>query len=510
MSKVYIAMEAMGAVVILLLLYGNVFEIKQHTRKRDIFTRLLIENEVAVVADMVSWMHLDWAKRPAALGVLVTISYIIPLLAQATFSEYVYAHISERQQTRKTPFRVIYIWSVAAVVITLILCASGKLYEIRDGVWYSGVAEPYYFLGYVVTMLFFAGIIFANREKLGLHDLLATISFCVVPLTSTVLSFMGLGINLGVASMSIDALVIYIMLQSEQEGRLMYSSNNDELTGLLNRRAYEDFILMRPAVPPEPDFVYASIDINGLKQANDSLGHKAGDELIRGAAECLNQVFGNYGRVFRTGGDEFAAIFFADGEKLSFLREDLETVTGQWKGKLVPSLALSAGYAAKREFPEETVKELANISDMRMYEAKERYYSDCGLDRRGKKAAQSALCALYTKILQVNLTEDTYSIISMDASEQTAEKGFATSISDWLAGFGKTGYVHPEDLPEYLEKTDLQYLKDYFGAGKASLSIFYRRKGKDGFKQVAMEMIPAADYTPDHQVLFLLVKNIDL
>lgn len=448
MSKVYIALEAMGAVIVLLLLYANVFELKQRTRKRSIFTRLLVENEIVIAVDAISWLHLSWRNMPTVLGALIAAAYIVPLFAQATFSKYIYVHISEKKKTNPLPFQIIYWGSIAAGAVTLILCVLGKMFTIRDGVWYAGVAEPYYYLVYIAALVCFSGVIIASRKVLGLHDLLAALSFCLVPLCTVMLSLLGDGINLAVTSMAVDVLVIYIMLQSEQEKKLIYDSNNDELTGLLNRRAYEDSILEYPEVPPEPDFVYASVDVNGLKQVNDSLGHTAGDELICGAADCMKRVFGNYGRVFRTGGDEFVVIFFAEEDRLQFLMEDLETVTAQWSGKLTQTLSLSAGYASKREFPTATVKEMAEISDQRMYEAKERYYANRGVDRRGRAAAYSALCALYTKILKIDLTKDSYSIISMDASEQTEEKGFANTISGWLTGFGKSGQVHPEDLPE--------------------------------------------------------------
>lgn len=60
-----------------------------------------------------------------------------------------------------------------------------------------------------------------------------------------------------------------------------------------------------------------------------------------------------------------------------------------------------------------------------------------------------------------------------------------------------------------MRQTDLRHLKSYFQSGKTSLTIFYRRKSAGGFRQTAMEMIPADDYSAEHQTLFLLVKNID-
>lgn len=295
----------------------------------------------------------------------------------------------------------------------------------------------------------------------------------------------------------------------KREEELINRANRDELTGLFNRRAYEDDILNYPSVPPEADFVYAAIDVNGLKVVNDSMGHMAGDELIEGAAKCLKQVFGNYGRVYRTGGDEFVSIFFADEGRLEAIKQDLDRVSTSWSGLLVDSLSLAVGYVTKRELQCETLLDIAKVADQRMYQAKAEHYAKKGIDRRGQAAAHKALCNLYTKILKINITYDNYSIVNMDETEQTIDKGFSSSISEWLIGFGKSGQVHPDDLEYYLSKTNLEYLRKYFMDDKTSISIRYRRKYEDGFKEVVMDMIPADDYTNDNQSLFLYVKSVD-
>ena len=284
----------------------------------------------------------------------------------------------------------------------------------------------------------------------------------------------------------------------------------DELTGLYNRRAYEEDILEYSASSTRENLVYASIDVNGLKVVNDEIGHAAGDELIKGAADCMTKAFGSYGKVYRTGGDEFVSIFFASEGQLKAIEADLDSVTEKWTGEQVTSLSLSVGYVTKQECANETILDIAKIADKRMYQAKAAYYSKKGIDRRGQAAANTALCNLYTKILKINITDDTYTIVNMDVSEQSTEKGFASTISAWLIGFGKSGQVHEEDLEGYLEKTDLEYLRKYFKGGKTSISIQYRRRYGDIFKQVAMDMIPADDYSSENQTLFLYVKNIDM
>lgn len=295
----------------------------------------------------------------------------------------------------------------------------------------------------------------------------------------------------------------------KKEEDLIDKANKDELTGLYNRRAYEDDILNYPTVPPEPNFVYISVDVNGLKVINDTLGHIAGDELIEGAAECLKRALGSYGKIYRTGGDEFVSMIFADENRLELVLKDLEQVMHAWSGVLVKEVSMSVGCATKREFAIETVDELATIAEERMYEAKAKYYSQKGVDRRGQAAAHTALCNLYTKILKINLTTDAYNIVGMDESEQTEAMGFSTKISEWLSAFGKTGQVHKDDLDEYLRQTDIEFLRTYFKGAKTSLSIFYRRKFGDDFKQVMMEIIPADDYENDNQSLYLYVKSID-
>ena len=162
------------------------------------------------------------------------------------------------------------------------------------------------------------------------------------------------------------------------------ASFRDQTTSLLNRRAFEEEkarLLAEPESMNE-DFVYVTADINGLKQANDHLGHAAGDELIKGAADCLKECFGSYGKIYRIGGDEFAAMLSVPSHQLQPLVQHLEDLTAGWTGEKVKALSISLGYVCYREFPSESITELSRISDERMYEAKESYYARTGNKRR--------------------------------------------------------------------------------------------------------------------------------
>ena len=85
--------------------------------------------------------------------------------------------------------------------------------------------------------------------------------------------------------------------------RLAY---HDQLTGLLNRASLE--AELRQAQSSSPLSHLLLIDLDRFKRVNDTLGHSAGDALLRQTGAVISEVIGAAGKVFRIGGDEFAAI----------------------------------------------------------------------------------------------------------------------------------------------------------------------------------------------------------
>lgn len=86
-------------------------------------------------------------------------------------------------------------------------------------------------------------------------------------------------------------------------------SKEDSLTGLKNRRAFEeDLEEIEKNLYSYDNEVLIFMDINRLKEVNDYFGHGAGDELIIIAAKCIRNAFSEFGTCYRIGGDEFCAI----------------------------------------------------------------------------------------------------------------------------------------------------------------------------------------------------------
>lgn len=146
----------------------------------------------------------------------------------------------------------------------------------------------------------------------------------------------------------------------------------DSLTGIGNRRAYEEAIVKEKNSSEMDNLAILAFDVNYLKQSNDTLGHKAGDELIIATAELLKNIFSNEeeNNIFRTGGDEFCAIvhFGRDEILAKILAFDAEI--RKWKGEINQSLSVATGLAFKDDYPEISLEELAIKADEEMYKNK--------------------------------------------------------------------------------------------------------------------------------------------
>ena len=178
--------------------------------------------------------------------------------------------------------------------------------------------------------------------------------------------------------------VIYTTRNVDEEKRreehLIRLSMTDEMTRLYNRRCYDEDLTEYRNKKLDDDFVLFAIDVNGLKTVNDTMGHSAGDELIKGAADCLALSIRHGGKTYRTGGDEFMAIVHTETPER--IREEIRKKAEEWHGMYSDEISMSVGYAAYIDHPDATIDELEHIADSDMYDEKEKYYKGRGIDRR--------------------------------------------------------------------------------------------------------------------------------
>ena len=157
----------------------------------------------------------------------------------------------------------------------------------------------------------------------------------------------------------------------------------DPLTGLKNRRAYSLEMEKLNRRQNLNDISVATMDINGLKLTNDSFGHTAGDDLLKGAATAMKAYFGKNGwKIFRTGGDEFVALTTKEVADKNTIVAEFKQQLKQFHHELIKELSISIGVAKACENEVTSVEELTKIADKKMYADKEIFYSDSTHERR--------------------------------------------------------------------------------------------------------------------------------
>jgi len=160
------------------------------------------------------------------------------------------------------------------------------------------------------------------------------------------------------------------------EQQLLHMASHDHLTGLRNRRSFEQALELRLAEMRRGKGQGAIVwlDLDDFKEVNDTLGHRAGDEVLVMLAEQLNKQVRESNMLARLGGDEFA-VLLADvseeeaGAAATRILSAINSFTYVIDGR---SIRLSASVGVVT-YPGHgtTVEELLANADLAMYQAKE-------------------------------------------------------------------------------------------------------------------------------------------
>jgi diguanylate cyclase (GGDEF)-like protein len=150
--------------------------------------------------------------------------------------------------------------------------------------------------------------------------------------------------------------------------RLHYESLHDPLTGLYNRRGFDDHLgaSISRSVRYGWSFGLVLLDLDGFKAINDRIGHQGGDAVLRQVGEDLRHGLRAGDIAARVGGDEFALLLHIDGP--NSIDAILDRLHGHHDGD-ADDIKWTAGLAM---CPDEasTVDDLYRVADQRLYEEK--------------------------------------------------------------------------------------------------------------------------------------------
>jgi len=196
--------------------------------------------------------------------------------------------------------------------------------------------------------------------------------------------FAGIGVDLafyyrnngnGLLSFSIVGFIIYMLIvffRSMQEStRKAYT---DSRTGLENRTRWNE--LMNDDTSLLEPYAIVVIDLNGLKQVNDTLGHEAGDQIIFQLSSILRNTMPRNSVICRWGGDEFTVLLTGvSRQKLDQRLESLLTAAAAYNAEH-PELPIhfAVGAALSAEHRGISRTSLFQLADEAMYRCKQRWY----------------------------------------------------------------------------------------------------------------------------------------
>lgn len=153
-----------------------------------------------------------------------------------------------------------------------------------------------------------------------------------------------------------------ITAQKLKEAEIEYLSYHDSLTGLINRRCFEEY---RKKIDTKNNLPLSVIfaDLNGLKMTNDVFGHSAGDELIKKSASILKQACRHDDIIARIGGDEFIVLLPKTERK--FAERIIERINAGFEDARIEAIkcSISLGLDTKVDMNQKLDQIIANAEN---------------------------------------------------------------------------------------------------------------------------------------------------
>ena len=339
------------------------------------------------LAALAEWTGVKMSGNPsipiAALRAAKCLDYILtPLSAGALIAQ---------MRIKNTGFKILmWLLTTNAVIQAFAAFTDWMVGVDENHVYHHGVLYKWYimFCLVVIMIIIYEFVIFSRSyRRQNRVSLYAVIGVVLVGIWTQELYA---DVRTAYIAITIAAAMMFIhfteFMQIETDDEIELQNkliSTDSLTGVLSRAAYSKALDELSDGYEMPDeLTVLEMDINGLKEANDDLGHDAGDELICGAADTISKVFADHGRCFRTGGDEFVVIGEMSRNEADYLIDELKRVAKEWHGDEAKELGLSVGCAFHSENPALSCEELVKVADYRMYKDKDEYYKTSGKDRR--------------------------------------------------------------------------------------------------------------------------------
>lgn len=200
----------------------------------------------------------------------------------------------------------------AHALLEIVLAFTGGIISV-DGasVYTHGPLYPIYMAVYFCAIFYSIYAVLRSVRKYQYGGLSFLLGILLFTLSGFLLHILYNSIRLDYLTTAIAAIMLYVFT-------LDMIQQTDELTGLINRRGYEN----RLAHMTDP-CVILIVDVDRFKAINDTYGHQAGDRCLRAVGTVLRDTFLRYGKTYRIGGNEFCVTLTSHTQRVEELIRDL-------------------------------------------------------------------------------------------------------------------------------------------------------------------------------------------
>ena len=378
MNATLIATDLVAALFIIVIIIG-LYEVPKEVLKPTRLFRICMWLVFVGLGIEILIYVFDGKENLSLLNLLLNFAgYSMIDLLTITYSYYIYYLVEEsvRHITKKMAYGVTILCSID-ILFYIAGVITGKLFTISNGYFTPGPWHAYRGALSSVGFLFMCVFYIFKYRSFRIRSKFFVVLIVAVPLIATIMLHVDSKEGFGYLGAAISMNVVYAVLESKiiaeaVANAKMYSeiSENDMLTGLKNRRAYQMII---DSCTDEKLVGVAFADVNSLKAVNDNQGHEAGDKLIKHVANLLKDAVPE-GTVCRISGDEFVCIVKdADIDAFTKMMKKLGDILKE--NNRVASFGYDIGEG-------KDIYDIIRAAEQMMYSDKERYYKETGKDRR--------------------------------------------------------------------------------------------------------------------------------
>ena len=237
-------------------------------------------------------------------------------------------------------------------ILSIFPFAHGLMFSFSDDNKF--VRGPFGYLSHIVSLFYSFQVVYYSLKNF-MYNKFEPVIVIIMEIAAFTATFMEnrYKYDFVLSQVLISSIIFYYFFLLTQ------TFKRDTLTHFLNRRI---FYLELKHLLKDP-FIILSMDLNNLKVFNDTQGHAAGDKAIITVTTEMTKTFSKYATLYRTGGDEFMAIF-----KKSSLAEVINLVSVFQENLKKTEYQVACGYASYT--PGDDVDKIISLSDERMYENK--------------------------------------------------------------------------------------------------------------------------------------------